>query len=381
MNDAGTNAAAWEQVQRLGAIIEGPLTFAMNGLVSDTTYFYRWSASNSVGLAWAATSAALNTLALSGTIEKSIASSSDDAEEPQGGRMEAGNSLISTDLELVFDHEGIRSNQVVGLRFVNLPLPRLATIREAWIQFTADETTNQPGSLLIRGEARDNPATFINVTTNISGRPKSTNAVEWAPPAWSLLGESGAAQRTPDLSAILQEQVDRPGWSSGNAMVFIISGTGRRVADSFDKVGGSPARLHVSWGTARATESWQSRYFGPSPGADSLPNADPDGDGLNNLEEYIAGTNPKDGASAPRLQAQMGPGKTAILSYMTEVAGGMDYPGRTRFYDLQISLDPGSGTWQGVPQQTSIPGIGSLHFYTNSLTESPHFYRLRLRLE
>ena len=36
---------------------------------------------------------------------------------------------------------------------------------------------------------------------------------------------------------------------------------------------------------------WESRYFGEE---DALPNADPDGDGLTNLQEFRQGTNPKD---------------------------------------------------------------------------------------
>ena len=36
---------------------------------------------------------------------------------------------------------------------------------------------------------------------------------------------------TPDL---IQEIVDRPGWSSGNAMVIIVTGSGRRVAEAYD---------------------------------------------------------------------------------------------------------------------------------------------------
>lgn len=388
MNDGGTVPMDWERVAPLGVevtvgggVAEGPLSFALAGLVGDTTYFYRLLASNTVGTAWAPATATFNTLAQSGTVELAIASSSDDAEEPQGGRMEAGNSLISTDLELVYDHEGIRSNQIVGLRFTQLPMPPRATIREAWIQFTVDETTNQPGTLLIRGEARDNPATFVNVPTNISSRLKTTNAVAWNPPLWTVLGESGQGQRTPGLAAMVQEQVDRPGWSAGNALVFIITGSGRRVADAFDKVGGSPARLHVSWGALRAPDSWLTRHFGLIPGEESAPNADPDADGLNNLEEYIAGTDPMDQASVPRLRAELRPDGTVTLSYTTEAAGDSDHPDRIRFYDLQHCVQPGFGNWEGVRRETGVLGTGAVHSYTNTVAESPRFYRLRVRLQ
>ena len=40
------------------------------------------------------------------------------------------------------------------------------------------------------------------------------------------IGEAGFDQRTPNMAAIVQEIVDRDGWSSGNAVVIMISGTG-----------------------------------------------------------------------------------------------------------------------------------------------------------
>ena len=33
---------------------------------------------------------------------------------------------------------------------------------------------------------------------------------------------------------MLQEIVDRPGWSTGNALALIVTGTGSRVAESYD---------------------------------------------------------------------------------------------------------------------------------------------------
>ena len=43
------------------------------------------------------------------------------------------------------------------------------------------------------------------------------------------------------------EVIDRPGWAGGNAMAFLISGTGRRTAEAADKLGGSPATLTVRY--------------------------------------------------------------------------------------------------------------------------------------
>ena len=48
-------------------------------------------------------------------------------------------------------------------------------------------------------------------------------------------------------------------------------------------------------------DRFQRRYFSPFTSADAAPGADPDGDGLDNRYEFLAGTNPIDAASIPRL--------------------------------------------------------------------------------
>jgi hypothetical protein len=42
---------------------------------------------------------------------------------------------------------------------------------------------------------------------------------------------------------VIQEIVDRTGWSSGNSLVVIITGSGNRIAESFDGDSGAAAPL------------------------------------------------------------------------------------------------------------------------------------------
>ena len=163
-------------------------------------------------------------------LERLISASSDDAEE------RVSNSSVqftSTDLELVDD--GTRE-QLVGLRFTDITIPNQSTIENAYIQFQADETNTGAISLTIEGEAIDDASTFASVAGNISLRSVTSAFVLWSPPDWTAIGEAGPDQRTPDVSSVIQEIVNRPGWSSGNSLSILIRGDGERTAESFDGV-------------------------------------------------------------------------------------------------------------------------------------------------
>jgi hypothetical protein len=71
--------------------------------------------------------------------------------------------------------------------------------------------------------------------------------VSWVPPDWLTAGEAGLDQRTPNLSSVIQEIVSRPGWVSGNSLVIIITGTGKRVAEAYEGSSAGAPLLHVEY--------------------------------------------------------------------------------------------------------------------------------------
>jgi VCBS repeat-containing protein len=168
-----------------------------------------------------------------------VVTSSDDAEEnPIGGVMD----LVSPDLD-----NGMRT---VGLRFNGVNLPKNAIINNAYVQFQTSEADTLSTPLTIWGEAQDNPGTFLANTQNISSRLKTSYSVSWSPPSWTLVYEAGVGQRTSNIATILQEILNRPGWSSGNSMVIIIAGTGKRSAWAVDGRPSGAPRLHVEYTTS-----------------------------------------------------------------------------------------------------------------------------------
>jgi len=153
-----------------------------------------------------------------------VGAGADDAEE----RLDSGAvSLTSSDLELVRDS----ADQLVGMRFAGVTIPAAAQIEYAWLELTTDESSTEPTTLTIQGQATDNAAGFAATAGNVSVRPRTTASVSWAPGEWHTIGR---VRQSPNIAAVIQEIVDRPGWQSGNALVVLVGGSGRRVADSYD---------------------------------------------------------------------------------------------------------------------------------------------------
>ena len=161
-------------------------------------------------------------------VRVSIAAEYDDAEEDASGNVD----LTSSDLELTVDD----SRQTVGVRFKVVPIPPGSKIQSATIQFQVDESSSSPALLRIYGQAADSAPGFTESQRDISSRKKTTAMVHWKPKAWTEVGLAGPEQRTPNLAAIVQEIVDRPGWKHGGAVAFLITGVGKHAATSFDGI-------------------------------------------------------------------------------------------------------------------------------------------------
>jgi hypothetical protein len=173
------------------------------------------------------------------TFEKRISSNMDDVEEKSNGRMYTN----SSDLELTYDG----NEQTVGLRYTGVTIPQGATITNAYVQFTTDETNSGATSLTIRAEDENNASAFSESRYNVSSRRQTAAAVNWQPAAWNSVGLAGSDQRTSNLKSLVQEVVNRSDWNSGNSLVLMVTGSGERTAESHDGSNSKAPLLHIDY--------------------------------------------------------------------------------------------------------------------------------------
>ena len=124
-----------------------------------------------------------------------------------------------------------------------------------------------------------------------------------------------------------------------------------------------------------AFQAWQVQYFGSTTNPAAAANADPDGDGMSNLQEFLAGTDPTNGASAFRITSVVRAGSDLLVAWMTGL-------GRTNA--LQSTAGTGAGSYNtngfaDIFTVTNTTGAVTNYLDPNAATNFPSlFYRVRL---
>lgn len=141
-----------------------------------------------------------------------VRNQADNAEERSNGHQNTASELTFRD----------RDNSYIGLRFQNLAITQGATIKNAYLEFTSYNNYNNSGaSMLIRGVNQDNPSNFRRWTRYLlRDKPKTSASVAWSSiPNWYRNG----LYRSPPITNIVQEIVNRGGWDIGNNMMIVLS--------------------------------------------------------------------------------------------------------------------------------------------------------------
>jgi len=111
---------------------------------------------------------------------------------------------------------------ILGWILTDAPIPPGAIIEDAYIRFRGFGTNGFATATIQAFAEDDAPAFLIGGSNKPSTRMLTAARVDWAN-TWSFVWQWF---QTPDLSALVQEVVDRPGWSSGNNIGFQVRNEG-----------------------------------------------------------------------------------------------------------------------------------------------------------
>lgn len=121
-------------------------------------------------------------------------------------------------------------------------------------------------------------------------------------------------------------------------------------------------------------DGWRRQYFGgtgTTTNATSCAVGNPDGDGFNNWQEYIADMNPTNALSYFMLQSVTNDAGFKVVFQSSA----------NRRYTLYSKVNLVSGEWTNIPSQTDIPGSGGVDVLADSASLDPQrFYRVGVTL-
>lgn len=176
-----------------------------------------------------------------------VSQSNDDGYEVSG--------VVTLNTDNVIISQGT-ANVTSGFRFQKVNIPQGATIQSASIKITSGSNNLSDTSIDITGElVADSPA-FDSSPSNLSSRSRTASSVTWD--TANAFPDANEEISTPDLSAILQEVVNQPGWCGGNSTSFIFDATSidaasGRLAKAVDAGDGSNVQLVVEYDHLTAT--------------------------------------------------------------------------------------------------------------------------------
>jgi type IV pilus assembly protein PilY1 len=171
----------------------------------------------------------------------------------------------TTTTSLVDTHD----DNLVGLRFENIRIPKGAVIQSASLVFTADATDTSNTVWSIQAEDIGDSPELVTTDSNLSARTKTSNVAKWTVPDWTngVSVETSDTHSSNKLINVLQEVVDRDDWCGGNAISLFFTeatnqGTSLRKMESQEGSSSAGAKLKYSFasgstGCYAASESAQ----------------------------------------------------------------------------------------------------------------------------
>jgi hypothetical protein len=170
---------------------------------------------------------------------------------------------------------------------------------------------------------------------------------------------------------------------TGDALIIVVTDSSGIRAEHSYTAGERGEVLRVDFGSSipdadgnGLADLWEFANFGATGQDPQAVNAN----GQTTLENFVAGTNPNDGTSRFKVNAEIESGQRKVW-FFARAAEGAGYAGMNRFYTLERSPDLTHGSWAGVPGFIEIPANNQTIIYQAPLTGPPAFYRGIVRLQ
>jgi hypothetical protein len=191
------------------------------------------------------------------------------------------------------------------------------------------------------------------VFTNAGSVP-AANIARWDGTAWTSLGSGITGGSFPYVNTLLLRD---------NSLY---------VGGGFTSAGAGPSYNFARWSLAAADATeWRSIYFTLAERADpgiSGDDADPDGDGMTNRQEYLAGTDPRSAQSVFDVNSVQASGDSVIVTF--QAASG-------RTYTVQYRDGVGEpATWNRLADIPSRSSAGTETVIDSIPSPNGRFYRV-----
>ena len=127
--------------------------------------------------------------------------------------------LYDDDLDMGWEGEDLNV-MTTFLRFQNIQIPQGATIESAVLDIFAHEDEEGEAKITIFAEDSDNSSAFVE-TELITARNWTNASVPWTiTEPWTIW----QPYSSPDFSSVIQQVVNRSGWTPGNALTIFLRG-------------------------------------------------------------------------------------------------------------------------------------------------------------
>ncbi len=169
------------------------------------------------------------------TVEYRISAGADDVHGMKYGSYQELNSSVL-----------VIGESLAAMRFTGIQIPQGATIKSATLSICS-YTFGLTGQITakLQAEAADNPGDFTS--RRVSNAKGTTASRAWN---WDAAWNPNTWYESPDIGQVLQEVINRPGWSAGNAIVVLYNSSDYEEDRRFWAYDGAPdkaARLKITY--------------------------------------------------------------------------------------------------------------------------------------